>query len=152
MSPSSLVTTHIDPESIPWAKYEQAYGTFWMRLLHCSPEQNTFTNIIRFSTGVQLPRHLHTGSVHAYTFSGRWRYLEYDWEATAGSFVHEPVGTTHTLRVEEEAVAMFVTQGGFLWYDGRGRPAFYQDAASTLEECRAMLAKEGLDLPAGVVR
>ena len=144
-------TFHVRPDDVPYARLERPYGVTYMKLIHCSPAANTFTNIIRWEAGVRLPRHLHTGSVHAYTFEGRWRYLEYDWEATAGSYVHEPPGTVHTLQVEEPTTAMFVSYGAFIWFGPDGQMAHYQDAASTLADCRETLRSQGLELPDGVV-
>ena len=37
--------------------------------------------------------------VHGFVLKGRWRYLEHDWVASAGSFVYEPPGEIHTLVV-----------------------------------------------------
>ncbi|MGE0878411.1 MAG: 2,4'-dihydroxyacetophenone dioxygenase family protein [Acidimicrobiia bacterium] len=144
--------THIvHPDDIPYAALERDYGTIYMKLVHVNVAQQVFTNIMKWDAGVQLSRHYHTGPVYAYTFSGSWRYLEYDWVATAGSYVYEPPGTTHTLRVLEPTVAMFVSQGQFLWYDGEGKLSRLQDAANTLADCEAALAKQGLKLPDGVV-
>ena len=37
-----------------------------------------------------------------YTVSGRWHYLEYDFYSTAGSYIHEPAGSVHTLDVPSD--------------------------------------------------
>ncbi|MCH9669957.1 MAG: phytanoyl-CoA dioxygenase family protein [Gammaproteobacteria bacterium] len=39
-----------------------------------------------------------------YTFEGSWGYVEHEWTATAGTFIFEPAGETHTLVVRPEAV------------------------------------------------
>jgi hypothetical protein len=121
-----------------------------MQLLRCSVEENSFTNLIRYPAGVQLATHLHTGHVHAYTFSGRWRYLEYDWEAGPGSYVSEPAGTVHTLKIEEETLALFIVNGGFIYFGPDGAFLRYQDAATTLADVQAALAVDGLELPPSV--
>lgn len=49
-----------------------------------------------FAPGVTLPRHFHTGSVHLWTMSGSWNYVEYpDQPQTAGSYLYEPGGSVH---------------------------------------------------------
>ena len=144
-------TFHVRPDDVPFARLDRPWGPTWMKLLRVSLTENSFTNIIRWPAGTQLPMHLHTGAVDAWTFEGRWRYLEYDWEAAAGDYVHEPPGTVHTLKVEEETLAMFTSYGGFLWYGPNGELAKYQDAASTLADVQAILAAEGLALPPGVI-
>ncbi len=53
-----------------------------------------------FSPGTTIQRHKHTGHVYAFTQTGSWHYLESP-EAvnTAGSYLYEPAGSTHTLHV-----------------------------------------------------
>jgi len=144
-------TYHVHPDDVPFARLERPWGTTMMKLLRVSLAENSFTNLIRWEAGVQLPTHLHTGPVDAFTFKGCWRYLEYDWEARAGDYVHEPHGTIHTLRADEDTEIMFVNNGGFVWYGPDGEMARYQDAASTLADVVRSLAADGLELPPGVV-
>jgi quercetin dioxygenase-like cupin family protein len=146
------LTSWIDPDEIPYARLERDWGTTHMQLLRCSVADNTFTNMIRYPAGVQLATHLHTGQVHAYTFSGRWRYLEYDWEAGPGSYVSEPPGTVHTLKIEEETLALFIVDGGFIYFAPDGTFIRYQDAATTLADVQAALAVDGKELPEAVYR
>src|ERR1700758_2691204 len=41
--------------------------------------------------GVTFPTHFHTGTVHLWTLSGRWHYVEYpEQPQTAGSYLFEP--------------------------------------------------------------
>jgi hypothetical protein len=42
----------------------------------------------------------------AYTISGKWGYLEHDWTATAGDFVYETPGESHTLVAYEHEEPM----------------------------------------------
>jgi len=140
-------TSAVDPELVPWARIERPWGTTYMKLLRCSVQENTFTNIVRYPAGIQLPTHLHTGHVHAFTFEGRWRYLEYDWVAGAGHYVNEPPGTVHTLVIEEETTALFAVHNAFIFFGPGGEFLKYQDAAVTLEDCQAVLARDGLELP-----
>jgi len=143
-------TFHMNPDDIPEVRLERPWGTTWMRLIRVSLAENSFTNIVRWKAGTQLPTHLHTGSVDAFTMEGAWRYLEYDWSAKAGDYVHEPPGTVHTLRAEEDTTVFFVNQGGFVWYGPNGEMTKYQDAASTLADVQQVLAAGGLVLPPGV--
>jgi hypothetical protein len=148
---SARATSYVHPDEIPFAVLARPWGTTYMKLLHVDLAADRFTNIIRWPAGLQLPTHRHTGTVSAWTFSGAWRYLEYDWVATAGSYVFEPIGTVHTLQVDEDTEAMFITQGGFIYYGPGGEMTKYSDAASTLADVTAALAEQGLELPPGVV-
>jgi hypothetical protein len=143
---------YVDPDDVPYARLVRSYGITEMKLIHVDLAGGIFTMISKWDAGTQLPRHLHTGSVFAQTFSGAWRYLEYDWVARPGAYVYEPPGTEHTLYAEEATVAMFIAQGSFIWYDDDGRMAKHQDATSTLADVQAALAADGLHLPPGVVR
>jgi 2,4'-dihydroxyacetophenone dioxygenase len=148
---SARATSYVHPDEIPFAVLERPWGTTYMKLLHVDLTADRFTNIIRWPAGLVLPTHRHTGTVSAWTFSGSWHYLEYDWVAGPGSYVFEPVGTIHTLEVVEDTEAMFITQGGFIYYGPDGEMTKYSDAASTLADITAALAGQGLELPPGVV-
>jgi uncharacterized RmlC-like cupin family protein len=52
---------------------------------------------------MEMPKHYHSGTVHVYTLSGSWRYLEHDWVAGPGSFVFETAGSSHTPVAESGA-------------------------------------------------
>ena len=145
-------TAFIDPRDIPFATLQRPWGTTRMQLLSVSLATNTFTNIIEWTAGTRLPKHHHTGSVHAYTLSGRWHYLEYDWVAEAGTYVFEPPGTNHTLEVLDNTRALFVTQGAFIYVDEHDVVTGYSDAGTMLDECRAALAKDGCTLPDSILQ
>ncbi|GGL12766.1 2,4'-dihydroxyacetophenone dioxygenase family protein [Nocardia jinanensis] len=148
----SAATEHIDLADIPFAELHRPWGTTYMKLISVSLVTNTFVNIIKWPAGIQLARHHHTGTVHAYTMDGAWRYLEYDWVARAGSYVHEPPGTNHTLHVDEDTTAMFITQGAFIYFDDNDNITAYSDAGTILGDVERALQAQGLALPAGVVK
>jgi 2,4'-dihydroxyacetophenone dioxygenase len=57
-----------------------------------------------FAPGTTLPTHFHTGTVHFFTTRGKWNYLEYAEDPqTAGSYLYEPGGSTHTFAVPPDA-------------------------------------------------
>lgn len=71
---------------------------------------------------------------------GRWRYLEHDREAVAGSYVFEPPGEVHTLLVPDgvdEMITLFHVTGSLLYCDPNGKVIGAEDVFSKLE-----LAKE----------
>lgn len=87
-------------------------------------DEDSGLNVVmsRMTPGTRTCKHLHKGTVTAYTLTGRWRYLEYDWVATAGSYVHEPAGSVHTLVVDgdEPTVVLFHVTGEIINYDQDG--------------------------------
>jgi 2,4'-dihydroxyacetophenone dioxygenase len=147
---STVPTAVVDPEEYPWAMWMEGLH---VKLLWLSEETNTYALMVRFAPGVELPIHRHMGSVHAYTLTGRWRYLEYDWVATAGMFVHEPPGSTHTLRAEgdgEDTIVLFTIQGGLVVFGPDGAYWAYEDAQTARERYLLALEHQGLPRPPGL--
>jgi quercetin dioxygenase-like cupin family protein len=149
---NAAATEYTDTERLPWVELNRPWGLTKMKLLSVSRISNTFVNIVSYRKGMQLPTHHHSGSVHAYTFEGSWHYKEYDWVARAGSYVYEAPGTNHTLEVLEDTLAMFVTQGAFIYFDKEGRISSFSDALTMLDDCRKALAVQGIPFPEEIVR
>ena len=59
--------------------------------------------------GVSMPKHHHTGTVVVYTTEGKWKYIEHDWVAGAGSLVYETAASSHTFEVLEVGESGYVT-------------------------------------------
>lgn len=140
---------HTDPvvlDDLPWAPWMDGLEA---KVVRASIPTNEYTLLVRFSPGVQLPRHRHFGAVHAYTLQGRWHYLEYDWVAEAGTYVREEALGTHTFKVfddnTEDTVVLFVMSGGLVLLDDDGAPWWYEDAETALDLYRSAL--EGMDEP-----
>ena len=84
----------------------------------------------------------------AYTLSGRWGYLEYDWIATAGDFVCETPGGSHTLvsyESEEPMRVHFNVTGPLIWLDEDGNHTGTFDVFDYIAACRAHYEKVGID-------
>ncbi len=147
-TPTSDLTSYVDVESIPWADFGDGIE---VKVLRIGAADGVNTVVTRFAPGVQLPTHKHFGPVHAYTISGRWHYLEYPWVAEAGSFVHEPVGTVHTLRVPDDntepTVVFFTIANGMALLDEHGNPTFLQDGEGLAAFYRTLLEAQGIAWP-----
>jgi 2,4'-dihydroxyacetophenone dioxygenase len=112
----------VDPEQMPWAAWDGPESSrIALKLLHCNPATGEYVTLARYAKGIQVPRHKHLAPLHTYTLSGVWRYEEYDWVATAGCYVYEELGATHSLIVDEETVAFHVTEGPHAVYGDNGR-------------------------------
>lgn len=140
------VTRHVNIESFPWANW-------WIvevKLLRVAEDGGSYTLMTRMPPGTRLPKHRHMGPVTGFTIAGSWRYLEYDWVATEGSFIYEPPGSVHTLVVEgdEPALVIFEIAGGLVLFDENDTVVGYEDAASALERYKMALEVEGKSLPA----
>jgi quercetin dioxygenase-like cupin family protein len=132
-------------DDLPWV--EQSEGV-WFKPLRLSPEREMWANLLRVSAGGLVSRHRHHGPVEAWVIHGRWRYLEHDWLAGPGSYVHEPKGDVHTLVVEggEEMVTLFIVHGAIDYLDDRDRVVRTDTAQRKLELYEAHCRAHGLPL------
>jgi len=106
----------------------------------------------RFAPGTSLEPHRHTGEVHAFTLAGSWRYAEYGVDYPAGTYVHEPAGSVHTLTVPDTAATtadvVFVMQGANLVLGPAGDIVRVDDGPTTLAFYRMLCESLGLPPPA----
>jgi 2,4'-dihydroxyacetophenone dioxygenase len=101
-----------------------------------------------FQAGYAVQRHKHTGPVYAYTTSGAWKYDEYSYVNRTGSFLYEPAGSIHTLRVlEDDTHVWFQMYGANLNLDANGDVESVSDGASTLGVYLALCEQAGLPRP-----
>lgn len=154
------MTTNVDvplalttkTKDIPWAKDVLAPGLS-IQLLVCDIEGGFMVVNTRFEPGTVLPTHLHTGAVHGHTTSGSWFYREYGDESlnTAGSYIYEPAGSTHTLEVPasntEVTEALFIIHGAFMNYDDEGNFVGHFDPTVTRRVYVEGLERQGDELP-----
>jgi 2,4'-dihydroxyacetophenone dioxygenase len=119
-----------------------------LKLLMADVEGGRFVVRIRFAPGTQLPPHKHTGEVHAFTLTGEWYYLEYEDRARskAGSYLFEPPGSTHTLKVADnntdETDVLYVVYGALLHMDETGAVVAVGDAESHLRDYMAAVSTQ----------
>ena len=106
--------------------------------------------------GVTLPTHFHTGSVHLWTLSGSWHYLEYpDQPQTAGSYLYEPGSSVHTLTTpkdnKEPTEMVMVVTGSNVNFDADGNYLGLLDANSIIQMIDGLIRERGLK-PARYIR
>ncbi|CAB9505281.1 Cupin 2, conserved barrel [Seminavis robusta] len=106
-----------------------------------------YVNLLRVKGAGLLSRHRHPGPVHGHVLKGRWKYLEHDWEAQAGSYVFEPPGEIHTLVVPEgvdEMITLFHVTGSLLYCDVDGNVVGADDVFTKVELAKKHYEKVGL--------
>jgi 2,4'-dihydroxyacetophenone dioxygenase len=112
-----------------------------------SPSKNMWADVL-MSTGPGLVnRHYHPHPIWAYTISGKWAYLEHDWIATAGDFVYETPGESHTLVCYDHPDPMkvfFVVSGPLMWLDENGETTGHYDVHDYMAAARAHYDKVGI--------
>ena len=105
-----------------YAPLSETVGT---RPLWISPSQNRWCDVLMCRGAGLVNRHYHPQQVFAYTISGKWGYLEHDWIATAGDWVYEAPGESHTLvayECDEPMRVTFNVTGPLIWLDENGEP------------------------------
>lgn len=103
-----------------------------------------------FHPGVRLPTHYHTGTVHLWTLSGRWSYVEYpDQPQTAGSYLFEPGSSIHTFDVPasntEPTETLMVVQGSNVNFDQDGNYVGLLDANTITLMIDHLIRERGLE-------
>jgi 2,4'-dihydroxyacetophenone dioxygenase len=104
-------------------------------------------NLLRVTRSGIVSRHRHPSAVFGYVIRGHWKYDEHAWTAEEGSFVYEPPGEVHTLRVPSdcsEMITFFNISGAMIYLDEDGRHIGYEDVHTKIDMCRAHYAAVGL--------
>ena len=140
---------HIGSGDIPWVEIG---GGNKLRVLQVRPTEGLWIVENIFQTGFAVQKHRHTGPVWGYTTSGAWKYAEYDYVNTTGSFLYEPAGSVHTLTcVEDNTQVWFHMYGANLNIDDEGNVESVTDGATTLAGYYALCEMQGLPRPNVVV-
>jgi quercetin dioxygenase-like cupin family protein len=153
MVPNPGESFHSDSLDLPWAENWAGDPRIQLKALMIDVEGGRYAVRMRFRAGLQVAPHKHTGEVHAYTFSGKWNYLEYADSPpnVAGSYLFEPPGTTHTLKIADDAgewtEVLFILYGAMLHMDEAGAIVGVTDAESVLAEYTQRLKDQGSTLP-----
>jgi 2,4'-dihydroxyacetophenone dioxygenase len=114
----SFPDVHVGPDESdsPWVPFKE---NVFIRHLSFDVRHNVYANILWVKKGGSLGKHRHRGKVFACTLEGSWRYLEYDWVATPGSYVQESPGAIHTLVSDnpEGMKTFFLLNGAVEFFD-----------------------------------
>lgn len=96
------------------------------------PDDTGYQLLLRVDPGVVVPRHRHTGDVHAFVFSGSRRICESTEVIRAGSYVHEPVGNIDWWEAigDEPCVVHIEANGRVEYLDDAGNVIRVTDATT----------------------
>ncbi len=84
---------HTEQDS-PWVPFGENAA---IKHLAFDVRHNIFSNILWMKRKAVVGTHYHRGKIVMVCLEGSARYLEYDWVAEPGSFIHEVPGEAHTL-------------------------------------------------------
>ena len=118
----------------------------WSRPLCLNVSQGYWVHITKVTEAGIVSRHRHPAPVHGFVLEGKWRYLERDWEATAGSYLYEPPGDVHTLVVDEgeSMKTLFHNSGALLYCDEDGKTIGSTDVFDRVQAARNHFEEVGL--------
>jgi len=112
-----------------------------------SPTLNMWADVLMAKQPCIVNRHYHPKPIWAYTISGKWAYLEHDWTATAGDFIFETPGESHTLvsyAHEDPMRVFFVVSGPLMWLDEQGNTVGHYDVFDYMRDARAHYEEVGI--------
>ena len=139
---------HLGEEEIPWV--DTGTGVE-LKLVQADIEAGLWIVRNRFVPGAGVQKHRHTGQVYGYTLTGAWKYVEYDYINRAGSFLYEPAGFVHTLKVPDDNNELtdvwFQIYGANLNLDTDGNVESITDAEGVYGAYMAMCEAQGLPRP-----
>ena len=118
----------------------------WSRPLCLNVSQGYWVHITKVTKAGVVSRHRHPAPVHGFVIEGKWRYLERDWVATAGSYLFEPPGDVHTLVVDEGDTmkTLFHNTGALLYCDEHGKTIGSTDVFDRVKAARNHFEEVGL--------
>ncbi|MGP4843405.1 2,4'-dihydroxyacetophenone dioxygenase family protein [Marinobacter sp. 1Y8] len=118
--------------------------------LFLDPNRGVWCLRVMFHPGVMLPTHYHTGTVHLWTLSGKWNYLEHaDQPQTAGCYLYEPGSSIHTFNVPadntEVTETLMLVEGANVNFDADGNYHSIMDANSITLLIESLIKERGLE-------
>ncbi|MGX7896059.1 2,4'-dihydroxyacetophenone dioxygenase family protein [Tsuneonella sp. HG222] len=144
---------HSASDALPWADNWAGDPGIKLKLLMADIEGGRYAVRMLFAPGLKVAPHKHSGEIHAFTFAGEWAYLEYPGSPSnrAGSYLFEPPGSTHTLKVADDVEGLtdvlFIMYGAMLHLGDGGEILGVTDAESVLREYPELLRQQGKKLP-----
>jgi quercetin dioxygenase-like cupin family protein len=139
------LAVHVGADDLPFVDYG---GGNLMKVIMIDEAESLWIVENIFQSNFQVQKHRHTGPVFGYTVSGAWKYKEYDYVNTAGSFLYEPANSVHTLTVlEDNTQVWFQMYGMNLNLDDNGNIESVTDGAGTLRAYYALAEAQGFGRP-----
>lgn len=117
--------------------------------LFLDPQNGIWVLRVKVGPGIVLPNHFHTGTVHLYTMTGRWNYVQYpDQPQTDGCYLYEPGGSIHQFMTPIDGPAetdtLMVIQGANVNFDADGQFTHVVDAGFIEAMLTKVAAERGM--------
>ena len=107
-------------DALPWQPIKPGFS---VKLLRGGGDDDTRVQLLRLEPGTVIPRHRHTGEVHAYNLAGT-RELDTGERIGPGGYVYEPPGNLDSWRAigDEPLIVLVTVRGSIECVDDAGRP------------------------------
>ena len=124
-----------DADAMSWVPIAPGFS---FKLIRATSDDDVWVELLQLEPGTTIPRHRHTGEVHAYTLAGQRELLDTGEIVGAGSYVYEPPGNVDSWRaVGTVPLLVFVTVRGTIEYlDERGAVIKRSTATTAAEAYR----------------
>jgi len=96
MNFENIDTGCIDLESLPWIPFTPYSPDVMLKYVKFNPITGEMIVFLKAPGDMEMPRHHHSGTVIAYTLTGKWKYKEHDWTAGPNTVVYETASSEHT--------------------------------------------------------
>jgi 2,4'-dihydroxyacetophenone dioxygenase len=122
-----------DADNLPWVPLAPGFS---FKVLRAPSDDETWVELLRLEPGTVIPRHRHTGEVHAYTLAGHRELIETGTVVGPGSYVFEPAGNIDSWRaVGSDPLIIFVAARGAIEYLDDADAVIRRSTAATAAEC-----------------
>ncbi|MBJ6759459.1 cupin domain-containing protein [Myxococcaceae bacterium JPH2] len=114
---TALASLPVHSDRIPWIPMGPPGLSF--KPLRFYKDNRGWTYMFRVEPGTVIPRHRHTGEVHAFNLVGKRQLLDTGEVVGPGTYVYEPVGNVDSwMAVGDEPVVILITIFGAIEYMG----------------------------------
>jgi len=131
------------PDALPWVPLSAGKAFKPLRFLR---DDRGFVELLRLDPGSVIPRHRHTGEVHAFNLQGE-RELNTGEVIRVGGNVYEPSGNIDSWQVvgDEPLIVLVVVMGAVEYLDAEGAVCSRWTASRLLDLYRAHCAAVGAE-------
>jgi len=132
MMQAMLPSPIADADALPWVQLAPGFS---FKVLRAPSDDETWVELLRLEPGTVIPRHRHTGEVHAFTLAGHRELIETGTIVGPGSYVFEPPGNVDSWRAVGSQPLIIVV--GI-----RGAIEYLDDADAVIRRSTATTAAE----------
>jgi 2,4'-dihydroxyacetophenone dioxygenase len=148
MNFEQINTGCIDVESLPWVPFTPYSPDVHLKYIKLNPVTGEMIILLKAPGDMEMPRHHHSGTVIAYTITGKWKYKEHDWVATPGSVVYETASTQHTpqaLPDGGEVLVLNVVVGDLVYLDDNNSVLAIENWKTGMDRYLAYCKEHGIE-------